>query len=268
MGDLPSLLLVGCGKMGGAMLTGWLEADLIAGATVVEPGPIAHLDDRVTRVESGDGLSDDFRPDIVVLAVKPQVMGDIVPFCRRFADGGAVMVSLAAGKTIAWFADAFGADAAIVRAMPNTPAAIGRGATVAIANDRTTEGQRDWCDRLLGAVGTVDWIGDESLMDAVTALSGGGPAYVFLLIEVMAAAGIKAGLPPDLALSLARTTVAGAGELARQSAEPVAQLRANVTSPKGTTEAALAVLMGDGGMAPLFEAAIAAAAARGRVLAG
>lgn len=262
------MLLVGCGKMGGAMLAGWLEAGLVAGAVVVEPGVITFVDNRVMHVASSDDLPVDFRPDIVVLAVKPQMMDGIVPAYRRFAEAGGVVMSLAAGKTLAWFTRAFGTEAALVRAMPNTPAAIGRGATVAIANDRVSALQRHWCDRLLGAVGTVDWIGDESLMDAVTALSGGGPAYVFLLIEVMAAAGVKAGLPPDLARSLARTTVAGAGELARLSSEPVEQLRANVTSPKGTTEAALAVLMGDGAMGPLFETAIAAATARSRVLAG
>lgn len=267
-----SLLLVGCGKMGGALLEGWLARGVEpANIVVVEPnaetaGPTAGYG--VTVAPSGDDLPDDARPAVVVFAVKPQMMDGVVPAYARFAAGGTVFLSIAAGKTIGYFERHLGAGAAIVRAMPNTPAAVRRGMTVACANRPVTDAQRRLCDDLLGAVGEVAWIGDEALLDAVTALSGGGPAYVFLLAEGLAQAGVDAGLPADLAERLARVTVAGSGELLHRSPEPPAVLRRNVTSPGGTTAEALKVLMGPDGWQPLLSRAIAAAARRSRELAG
>jgi len=190
----------------------------------------------------------------------------VAPPYARFADG-AVFVSIAAGKTITNFEEMLGSDAAIIRIMPNTPAAIRRGISVACANASVSDAARDRVSCMLGAVGELAWIEDENLMDAVTAVSGSGPAYVFLLAECMAAAGIKAGLPEELAIALARATVSGSGELIRQSVETVGTLRQNVTSPGGTTEAALGVLMADDGLQKLMDTAIAAAAKRSEELA-
>ncbi len=202
-----------------------------------------------------------------MLAVKPQAMEEVLPAYRRFAAGGALFVSIAAGKTLASFARALGGDAAVVRAMPNTPAAIGRGIAVACANARVSPAQRALAERLLAAVGEVGWVQDEALIDAVTAVSGSGPAYVFLLIECLAKAGEAAGLPAGLATRLARATVAGSGELARLSPESAAALREAVTSPGGTTRAALDVLMAKDGLEPLLRRAVLAAAKRSRELA-
>jgi pyrroline-5-carboxylate reductase len=266
----PTILLVGCGKMGSALLSGWLAADLVGAVTVVEPGSAnpAFADSYQVRwLTSAEAVPAAFRPDVVLLAVKPQVMAGAVPAYRRFAEAGALVLSIAAGTTIARFAEAFG-DGAIVRVMPNTPAAIGRGVSVAVANGKVADAQRDLVGRLMGAVGSVGWVDDEALIDAVTAVSGSGPAYVFLLIEALAAAGVAAGLAPDFAMRLARETVSGAGELVRQSPESAEQLRRNVTSPNGTTQAALDVLMAPDGLQPLMTDAVAAAARRSRELAG
>ncbi len=271
------ILLAGGGKMGSALLGGWLERGLNASdITVVEPNQetAKAVTDRfgVNAVADASGVSGDFSPAAIVLAVKPQSMDDAAPayagFSGRGKGQGAVFLSIAAGKTIAYFESALGARAAIVRAMPNTPAAVGRGITVACPNAFIDDGQRNLCDGLLKAVGVVAWIDDEDLMDAVTAVSGGGPAYVFLLAECMAEAGVQAGLPADLSRRLARLTVAGAGELLHRSDETAARLRADVTSPGGTTEAALGVLMAGDGWQPLLTKAIAAAAKRSRELAG
>jgi pyrroline-5-carboxylate reductase len=262
------ILLVGCGKMGSAMLAGWLERGLDAdGVVVVEPAPVP-LPAGVRRVAAAAAVPAGFLPEVVVLAVKPQVMAEVVPAYAAYRD--CVFLSIAAGKPLAFFAAHLGAAAAVVRAMPNTPAAVRRGITVCVAGAPVDAARRGLCQGLLEAVGEVAWIDDEGLMDAVTAVSGSGPAYVFLLAEVMAAAGIAAGLPEDLATRLARATVSGAGELLRQAAEvPAAQLRVNVTSPGGTTAAALAVLMAEQrGMAPLMAEAVAAATRRGKELAG
>jgi pyrroline-5-carboxylate reductase len=267
---LDELLLVGCGKMGGALLRGWRAGGVARRYLVVEPGtgaaefagaPDVAVSPAVDRLEAG------LRPSVVVFAVKPQAMGEVVGAYRRFVGPDTVFLSIAAGKTIGYFARHLGSDAAIVRAMPNTPAAIGRGITVACANPAVARPQIEACGRLLAAAGEVAWIEDEALMDAVTAVSGSGPAYVFFLIECLAGAGIKAGLPPELALRLARATVAGAGELALRSDEAPEVLRRNVTSPGGTTQAALGVLMPEGAMPALFDAAIAAATRRSRELA-
>lgn len=263
---MTKVLLVGCGKMGGAMLAGWLDRGLTpADVVVVEPHG-AGLPGGVTLVSDAAQIPAGFAPDVVVLATKPQVMADVVPAYARF--GSAVFLSIAAGRTLAFFAGLLG-DVAIVRAMPNTPAAVGRGMTVCAANAKVSNNQRAACQDLLEAVGDVAWVEDEGLIDAVTAVSGSGPAYVFLLAEAMEAAGIQAGLPADLSARLARATVSGSGELLRQSTESPAQLRKNVTSPGGTTAAALAVLMADGaGMTELLTKAIQAATDRSRELAG
>ena len=269
---LTRLVLIGCGKMGGAMLRGWLSRGLQpAGALVVEPSEAALGDvaaPGLRRVASAAALPPDFTPDVVVLAVKPQMMDDAIPAYRRFAQPGTLFLSIAAGKTIRYFQRRLGAASAIVRAMPNTPAAIGRGISVAVASKSVTPTQRSLADSLLAACGEVAWIEDEALIDPVTALSGGGPAYVFLLMETLAEAGRKAGLPAELAMRLARTTVSGAGELARLSPDSAAELRRNVTSPKGTTFEALNILMAPDGLQPLFDRAIAAATRRSRQLAG
>ncbi len=259
------ILLVGAGKMGGALLAGWKRRRL-APLAVVEPQPVK-LPAGVKRYASAAALPKRYAPAAVVFAVKPQSLPDALPAYCRFADGKTVFLSIAAGKTLRFFARGLGDDAAVVRAMPNTPAAIGRGISVACANPHVAPAQRALCGKLLAAAGEVAWVDDEALLDPVTAVSGSGPAYVFLLIECLAAAGVAAGLPQDLAVTLARATVAGSGELARLSSEDAAQLRRNVTSPGGTTEAALKVLMAEDGMAGLMRRAIAAATARSRELA-
>ncbi len=266
----PTVLLVGCGRMGSALLAGWFASGLVARATLVEPAGAGNFadDPRVTAVPSHTALPSDFTADIVVLAVKPQVLDAAAPAYRAIVARGAIVLSIAAGKTLAALARTVGETAPLVRSMPNTPAAIGRGITVAVANAQVDTAARDLCTSLLGAVGAVEWVEDEGLLDAVTAVSGSGPAYIFLLIEAMAAAGAKAGLPAELAMRLARATVSGAAELARVSSEGAAELRRNVTSPNGTTAAALAVLMADDGMQPLFDRAIDAATRRSRELAG
>jgi pyrroline-5-carboxylate reductase len=262
----PKILLVGCGKMGGALLQGWLADAGLGPFVAVEPGAApAALHAHVRHVSQASAIPADFAPDVVVFATKPQVMNEIVPAYKRFA--GALFVSIAAGTTIATFERHLGTGIAIVRAMPNTPAAVGRGITGAFASAAVSAPQRDLADRLLRSVGAVEWVDREALIDAVTAVSGSGPAYVFLLAEALAAAGTKAGLPADLAQRLARATVAGAGELLHQAPESAEQLRKNVTSPNGTTAAALAILMASDGFGPLLERAVAAAAKRARELA-
>lgn len=265
------LVLVGCGKMGSAMLAGWLAGGLAPGrARVVEPA--TGLAEQILGADGGEvvaevaSLAPGVPPAVIVLAVKPQMMDAVLPACAALAGPQTLVLSIAAGKTLAYFGQAFGAAAPVVRAMPNTPAAIGRGISVAVANASVTPAQVALADLLLQAGGEVAWVGDEALIDPVTAVSGGGPAYVFLLIETLAAAGVAAGLPADLAMRLARVTVSGSGELARLSDEPAEQLRRNVTSPNGTTERALAVLMAEGALAPLMTRAIAAATARSREL--
>jgi pyrroline-5-carboxylate reductase len=261
-----TLLLVGCGKMGGALAEGWLARGIARRIVVVEPGPGADALSGIERHMGAATVPADLAPEAVVLAVKPQTMAEVLPDYRRFA-GTTTFLSIAAGKTLGFCARRLGPEAAIVRAMPNLPASIGHGMTVACANARVAKAGRALVDRLLAAVGDVAWVADESLLDAVTAVSGSGPAYIFLLIECLAAAGKAEGLPADLAARLATITAAGAGELARRSPQGAAALRAAVTSPGGTTEAALKVLMAADGLAPLMARAIAAATRRSRELA-
>ncbi len=264
-----TIVLVGCGKMGSALLRGWRAGKVANRFHVVEPTEcppdVADAGD-VLWHPGPSSLPDGLVPDAVVFAVKPQIADDIVPNYRPWVRPQTLFLSIIAGKTIAGLSRHLG-PAALVRTMPNTPATIGRGITVACAGPNVSASQRRFCDRLLAAIGESAWVEDEALLDAVTAVSGSGPAYVFLLIEAMAQAGEAEGLSPGLALRLACATVAGAGELARIAAESPAQLRENVTSPGGTTRAALDVLMARDGLPDLFDRAVAAATARSRELA-
>jgi pyrroline-5-carboxylate reductase len=263
-----TLVLVGAGKMGGAMLDGWLARRLPSKRIVViEPQPskaIKALARRGVRINPKGGVG---KVAALVIAVKPQTAPDVLPPLAALIQPTTVVVSIMAGRTLGFIGQHL-PQAPIVRAMPNTPAAIGRGITVAVGNRRVSAKARKLAHGLLSATGSVAWVDDEALMDAVTAVSGSGPAYVFVLAEAMAQAGVAAGLPAALAEQLARETIAGAGELLHRSAEPAATLRRNVTSPGGTTAAALDVLMGQNGMAPLMTEAVAAATKRGRELAG
>lgn len=265
------LLLVGAGNMGGALLKGWiargLDAKLVSVQDPMPPPPMQAL-------LAGYGITCHATPpklaavpQVMLLAVKPQIMDQVVPAVAGLAGTGTVVLSVAAGRTIASLARHFPAGTAIVRSIPNTPASVGRGITVAIANGAVTPAQHTLCHELLGAVGEVAWVTEEPLIDAATAVSGSGPAYVFLLAECLAEAGRAAGLPVALATQLARATVAGAGELLHQSELPAATLRQNVTSPKGTTAAALDVLMAPKGLQALMTKAVAAAKQRARELA-
>ena len=258
------LVLLGCGKMGSAMLAGWLDREVPASAVhVIDPAPSDWL--QGTGVAINGPLPDN--PAIALIAVKPQMMGDALPALQKLGGGETLFLSVAAGTLIASFEAAFGSDTPIIRAMPNTPAAVGRGITAIIGNAHATPAQLDLAEALLKAVGQVVRLESEAQMDAVTAVSGSGPAYVFLLIETMTAAGIRQGLSEDLALQLARATVAGAGHLAEVSGEAPGQLRVNVTSPGGTTQAALDVMMDpETGFPALLDRAIAAAANRSKEL--
>ena len=261
------VLLVGCGKMGGAMLRGWFSRGLER-ALVIEPQP-AQLGDlakdaRLSLFSDMTELPAGLRPAALVLAIKPQSMDAALGSYRDLA-AATITLSIAAGKTLAYLARHLG-EVPIVRAMPNLPASIGRGITVAVANSHVAPQQQALAEWLLAACGEVAWVEEEALLDPVTAVSGSGPAYVFLLIETLAKAGEHAGLPPDLAMRLARTTIFGAADLAEAAAETAATLRANVTSPGGTTQAALEVLMGEAGLQPLFDRAIQAATRRSREL--
>ena len=264
-----TILLVGAGKMGSALLDGWLEIGLPpARVAVLEPQPsaaIAALTRQGLRLNPSQGSNREIAA--VVIAVKPQVAPEAMLTLAPFVGATTVVVSIMAGRTLR-FLEASLPTAALVRAMPNTPAAIGRGITVAAPNARVSGPQRDLVHALLSAVGKVEWTDDEGLMDAVTALSGSGPAYVFLLAETMARAGCAAGLPPALAQALARVTVAGSGELLHRSPLDASTLRQNVTSPGGTTAAALEVLMAKDGLQELMSKAIAEATKRSRELAG
>lgn len=268
--------LVGGGKMGTALATGWFEAGLAPNALiVVDPEPARRTEwaaRGAVAVADVAGLPAPDRPEAVpqalILAVKPQQMDAVLDALAGRVPPATVAISIAAGIPITRFAGALGATRPIVRVMPNTPAAVGRGVSALVANAAADSASRTLAAALMAAVGETVWLEDERQMHAVTALSGGGPAYVFWLIETMAAAGVAEGLPAPVALELARATVAGAGELARRSSEPPDRLRRDVTSPGGTTAEALAVLMADDGLGPLMRRALAAAAERSRVLAG
>ncbi|HEY4252011.1 MAG TPA: pyrroline-5-carboxylate reductase [Roseomonas sp.] len=267
---LPPLLLVGCGKMGGAMLAGWREQGL-ASAVVVEPyageALRALAGQGITVVPDAAAIPADFRPGVIIFAIKPQEAPATLPAYARLA-ADALSLSIMAGRSVASMQAALGEGAALVRAMPNTPAAIRQGFTAAFAAPGVTEAQRALADRLLAAIGEVAWVAEEDLINPVTAVSGGGPAYVFLLAELLEQAAIGEGLPADLARRMARATVSGSGALLAASTEDAAALRRAVTSPKGTTERALAVLMAEDAWPETIRRAMAAATARSRELAG
>lgn len=259
------LVLLGCGKMGSAMLAGWLEQGLPATSVhVLDPHPSDWL--KKTGVAINADLPE--APAIVLVAVKPQMMAEALPRLQQMGGSETVFVSIAAGTTIGYFESILGASTPIVRAMPNTPAAIGKGITAVIGNAAAPASGVDEAEGLLKAVGQVVRLENETQIDAVTGVSGSGPAYVFHMIEVLAAAGISQGLPADMAMQLAKATVAGAGALAEAADEPPAQLRVNVTSPNGTTHAGLEILMNTKtGLSPLIAKTVAAAADRSRELA-
>jgi len=268
MDKIPAILLVGCGRMGSAMLSGWREQGLTA-SYAVDPAPQASgfAGPDMTVVTDAAAIPAGFAPAAVVLAVKPQAAADTLPAYARFA-GKTVFLSIMAGRTIGGIQSLLGEQAAIVRAMPNTPAAVRQGVTVGCPSGLVSDDQRALCDRLLQAIGKVAWVSDEGLIDPVTAVSGSGPAYVFLLAELMEAAAIEQGIPPDLARLLARQTVSGSGALLAASAEDAAALRVAVTSPGGTTAEALRVLMEPDALPKAVREAIAAATRRSRELAG
>ncbi|MEA3027330.1 MAG: pyrroline-5-carboxylate reductase [Alphaproteobacteria bacterium] len=265
-----TIVLVGAGKMGAAMLEAWLALGLDAKSVVVlEPKPSREIGALVARgLRLNPSITTAAEAAAIVIAVKPQVAPQVVPGLAPYVGARTVTLSIMAGRTLAFLEGALAQRAALVRAMPNTPAAIGRGITVAVPNVRVSQRQREIAHALLAATGAVEWIKDEALMDAVTAVSGSGPAYVFLLTEVLARSGAAVGLPADLAERLARATVAGSGELLNLSATDPATLRQNVTSPGGTTAAALDVLGGPEGLEALMRRAVAAATRRSRELAG
>jgi pyrroline-5-carboxylate reductase len=261
------IVLAGAGKMGGAMLSGWLAQGLDPKQlAVIEPQPSGEISALAVRgVRLNPTPADVGAAATLVLALKPQTFGEAGAMLKPFAGPSTLAVSIMAGITIASISQICGGG--VVRAMPNTPAAIGRGITVAVAANNVGSAQRAVADALLRATGSVEWVDDEALMDAVTAVSGSGPAYVFLLAEELARAGVEAGLPQELAEKLARQTVAGSGELLHRSELAAATLRQNVTSPGGTTAAALAVLMAPEGMPSLLTRAVAAATRRSKELA-
>lgn len=268
--SLPrSLILVGAGKMGGAMLEGWLRIGMKGAAiTLVDP----HIAEPMSALAAKEGMA--VNPpsagpaEVVVLATKPQMLDTAAPAVQALIGPQTLLISILAGKTLGDLAIRLPNAHAIVRAMPNLPASVQRGVTAAAAGAGVSEAQRLMADALLASIGRVEWLEDEGLIDAVTAVSGSGPAYVFHLVECLAAAGAAAGLPAELAERLARATVEGAGEMLFQSPLPPATLRQNVTSPGGTTAAALEVLMADNGMAPLLRRAVAAAKRRAEELSG
>ncbi|MET0194899.1 MAG: pyrroline-5-carboxylate reductase [Hyphomicrobiaceae bacterium] len=266
-----TLLLAGAGNMGSAMLAGWLDRGLDPKQIIVQdPSPPARVSELIAKHgidlrASVTQLSEP--PAVLVVAVKPQVMDEVFPPLAQLSDSGTLVLSVAAGRRIDGFERHLTKGTPVVRCIPNTPSSIGRGITGAVGNAHVTAAKRATCDALLRAIGEVVWLDEEGLIDAVTAVSGSGPAYVFYLAECLAEAGVKAGLPPELAQKLAGWTVSGAGELLHRSDLPADVLRQNVTSPNGTTYAALQVLMADDGLAKLMREAVAAATRRSRELA-
>ena len=260
-----SIVVVGFGNMGQALVRGWLAKGRAASSIrVVDTAAATHA---VAR-ELGVVVEQDVAAaDVVLLAVKPNQLADVLPGCSSAARAGAVFLSIVAGKTLAEIGKGLGTDAAAVRAMPNTPAAIGQGVTALVANAAVSGAQRALCGELLAAVGSIAWLDEERHMDAVTAISGSGPAYVFLMIECLEQAAVELGLGAVLAKQLALATVAGSGAYAAISGEAAADLRRRVTSPKGTTQAALDVLMAEPGLRELLVRATRAAAQRSRELA-
>lgn len=271
LSDIPGrVILVGAGKMGGAMLQGWVELGLDPSRiAVIDPSPSPEMAALLQRHSIAFNPLNGGPPAVLLLAVKPQVAPEVLAKVAPLTDAQTLVVSVMAGRTLGFLEAAFGPGTAIVRSIPNTPAAIGRGITVAVPNGAVSDDQMSIADALLRATGAVEWVEDEALIDVATAVSGSGPAYVFLLAEALAQAGAAAGMAPDMADRLARATVAGAGELIARTGVDPATLRRNVTSPNGTTAAALEVLMDEEtGFVRLLTDAVAAAARRSRELAG
>jgi pyrroline-5-carboxylate reductase len=264
------LVLVGAGKMGGALLEGWLKGGMPPQKIIaIDPGPPPEIASVIAKhgIRLNPDLAGITSPEVIVLAVKPQLMDGVLATISSLGQSRPLILSVAAGKTIATFERFFGKDAAVIRTIPNTPAAVGRGITAMAANRHVSTGQKKLARELLAAVGEVVEVENEGLIDAATAVSGSGPAYVFYLTECLAAAGVAAGLKPDLAMQLARATVAGSGELMRASGIPAETLRKNVTSHHGTTYAALQILMADQGLKEMMIKAVDAATRRSRELA-
>ncbi len=265
-----NITVIGCGKMGAAMIQGWLKKDLLNHIDIVDPHdipPSIAQSERVFHVKQLDS-STLKRTDMVVLCVKPQIMDIVCDGLKDMLLKATPILSIAAGKNLSYFESQFGEDKSVIRTMPNLPATISKSMTALIANKSVTADQKELADMLMKAIGETTWIEDESLMDAVTAVSGSGPAYMFHLAEVMANAGEKLGLSPEQSMVLARQTVIGAAALLEQSEDiTAAQLREAVTSKGGTTEAALDVLM-DGQMQEVYDKALLAAYMRGKELAG
>lgn len=259
------LIMLGCGKMGQAMLEGWLAQGVPAGSVwVIDPYPSDWVKAQGIHVNA------DLPADaaVAIVAVKPQYMDGALPQLKPLGGSQSLIISVAAGTPISVFEDVLGADTKIIRAMPNTPAAVGKGITAIVGNDAATDADADLAEALLSAVGQVVRLSHEDQIDAVTGVSGSGPAYIFYMIDALAAAARAEGLPDDMAMQLAKATVAGAGALAEDADETPEQLRINVTSPNGTTQAGLEVLMADNGLMPLMRATVAAAAGRSRELKG
>lgn len=270
--SLPqTLVLIGAGKMGGAMLEGWLRIGMDpTGITLIDPKPSDEI--ATLAAEKGIALNPEPRSvpptEVLVLATKPQMLDTAAPSVQAFIQPQTMLISILAGKTLGDLSARLPNATAIIRAMPNLPASVQRGVTAAAAGRGVSADQRAMADALLGSIGKVEWLATEDLIDAVTAVSGSGPAYVFHLVECLAAAGVAAGLPAETAERLARGTIEGAGEMLYQSPLSPATLRQNVTSPAGTTAAALEVLMADNGLAPLMRRAVAAAKRRAEELSG
>lgn len=262
-----SVALIGCGKMGGALLAGWLKAKTVSNVSILDPAGLPDQfsnEEIITHITDPSGLSAQY--DVLMLATKPQIMDTICEGLKDHLHKDTLVLSIAAGKSIAYFEGYFGGDQPIIRTMPNTPAAIGKGITVACPNASVSSGQKKSAEALLKAGGLVDWLEDENLLNAVTALSGSGPAYIFYLIETLAKTGETIGLPKDIAQRLARQTVIGSAALAEEDGETSAStLRENVTSPGGTTQAALKILM-DGRLEKIYQEALSAAKTRGEEL--
>lgn len=262
-----SVLLVGCGRMGGALLQGWIKQDICSHVTICDPADLQEQVPKRNFIKTIKNISEaSDKYDVCLLATKPQIMDKVCESLRKKTTKDTAILSIAAGKNIAYFEDFLGSDKPIIRSMPNTPAAIGKGITVAVANAACKDAQKSNAHNLLVAGGMVEWINDESLMDAVTAVSGSGPAYIFYLIEILENTGIKLGLSKETSAKLARQTVIGSAALAHEE-DGIAPntLRQNVTSPGGTTEAALKVLM-DGRLEKVYEEALIAAKNRGKEL--
>ena len=267
--DGQKLLLVGCGKMGSALLQGWLNAGLQAAQFYVqEPNPDAALADLGVHLNVVTEALQEAAPSVIILAIKPQLAVDVLPSIALLAAPETLVISLMAGVSINTMSDLLGGEAAFVRTMPNTPAAIGAGMTALYASSGTQEDQKAAAEALLAAVGQTVWLDTEKALDAVTAISGSGPAYLFHMVEALAAAGVNLGLQQDMAAQLAMQTIIGSASMLREDEADPRQLRVNVTSPGGTTEAALDVLMGDtGGLVDLMRRATQAAATRASELA-